>query len=105
VPQDFDEAVLWYEKSAAQDFYEAQTLLANMYAKGLGTAKDYDKAVSLYRAAAQVPDPAAQYGLGVLSERGWGLPKDEAKALEWYQKAAHNGYAPASAQIARLSGK
>ena len=44
MPQDFNEAIYWYEKSAKQGVSESQSNLGSMYFFGQGVAKDHVKA-------------------------------------------------------------
>src|SRR6185503_15918788 len=41
VPQDYQKAVQWYQRSAEQGFAKAMSNLAAMYSRGKGVPKDY----------------------------------------------------------------
>lgn len=44
VPQDFNQALTWFERSAQQDYAKAQLNLGAMYAGGKGVKRDYIQA-------------------------------------------------------------
>lgn len=44
VPQDFGQAVSWFERSAQQDYAKAQLNLGALYASGKGVKRDYVQA-------------------------------------------------------------
>lgn len=91
VPQDYDEAVKWYQKAAEQGESDAEAQLGGMYKFGLGVPKDYAEAVKWWRKAAEQGDSAAEFGLGVMYDNGQGVPQDYGEAVKWYQKAAEQG--------------
>lgn len=66
----------------------AQTLVGEIYEKGLGLAPDYGAAAHWYRKAAESGNSRAQINLGFLYEKGLGVPKDPATALSWYRRAS-----------------
>ena len=47
VPQDYSQALLWYNKSANQGFAPAQNLLGYMYQHKFGVPRDYKRAPGL----------------------------------------------------------
>ena len=53
VPQDYSQALLWFTKSANQDFAPAQNQLGYMYQHKFGVPRDYKRAVAYYRSAAK----------------------------------------------------
>ena len=66
---------------------EAQTVVGEIYEKGLGTAPDYARAASWYRKAADQGHARAQFNLGTLYEQGLGVEKDALQALNLYRSA------------------
>ena len=88
---DYDRAIEWYGKAAANGHATAQYSLGEMYHYGRGVKQDYVKARKWYEKAAENGDTMAQYGLGELYESGLGTKQDYTKAIEWYEKAAANG--------------
>ena len=62
--------------------------LADMIARGLGTAKEPGKAFSIYAELAARGEFEAGNNLGLCYEYGKGVPIDYAKAAAWYRVAA-----------------
>jgi TPR repeat protein len=52
VPQDYRQALLWFENSANQGFAPAQNQLGNMYEHKFGVPRDYKRAVVVQRRVA-----------------------------------------------------
>lgn len=99
VPQNFDEALRWYRKAAAQGHPAAQHYLGLMYSKGLGVERDEVEAAKWIRAAAENGLPKAQNELGWRYLFGKGVPQNDTEALKWCWKAAEGGNAKAQANI------
>jgi len=55
-PPDYDKAVDWYRKAAAQGYSHAQYSIGTMYERGLGVEKDVNEAFNWYRKAQGVSD-------------------------------------------------
>jgi uncharacterized protein len=91
VTQDYQAAVNWYSKAAAQDFAGAQFRLGVMYEKGLGVPRDDATAMSWYRKAAAQGHTAAQGLLGAKYDLGQGVPQDYVTAHVWLNLAAAGG--------------
>jgi len=51
VPQDFEQALVWFKKAAAQDMLGSMTTIAMMYEEGKGVEKDQEKAQEWYKKA------------------------------------------------------
>ncbi|MCF6264239.1 MAG: sel1 repeat family protein [Xanthomonadales bacterium] len=85
---DYQQAVYWFRKSAAQGFSPAQYRLGEMYLfeKG-GLAKDLKKAIALFEQAAAQHDADAQMNLAMLNGTGEGMPLNTDKALYWILRA------------------
>ena len=77
---------IWLESAESGDV-EAQTVVGEIYEKGLGTAPDFVKAASWYRKAADQGHARAQFNLGTLYEQGLGVEKDPLQALNLYRSA------------------
>ncbi len=88
--------------AAASGRPSAQSVLAWMYAQGVGGKSDPGRAARLYLQAARAGDPTAQNNTGELYETGRGTKPDPKLALEWYRKAAEAGFAPAQFNLGRL---
>jgi hypothetical protein len=66
----------------------AQTVVGEIYEKGLGVPPDYAAARGWYQKAADRGYAPAAMNLGHLYEEGLGVPKDKRQAGAWYAKAA-----------------
>ena len=53
VEQSYEEAAIWFRKSAEQRVKQAQYQLAELYMKGRGVPKDYEYAYAWYRVGAE----------------------------------------------------
>lgn len=80
----------------------AQTLIAEIYAKGLGVAENLPRAVSWYALASKNGSAVATFELAMLYQRGQGVEKDRKKAAALFQRAADAGSAPAKYNLALL---
>lgn len=103
VEQDFQQALVWLERSAAQDHPLGIYGLGVMYEYGQGVARDSVTAENLYRRAvpgllrlADTGDPEAQVALGYAHSNGRGVAPDRGAGLEWYRRAAERGHPVAS---------
>ena len=114
VPQDYKEAVKWYQLAAEQGDADAQYRLGISYKKGQGVLQDYKEAVKwllksaeqkninsvkaqrlirtsyhkLHKEVAEQGDSYAQRFLGDSYYLGLGVTQDYAEAAKWYKKAA-----------------
>jgi len=100
VPQNYEQAVLWYEKSAAQKNANAQNNLGGCYLSGKGIPADPAKGVALYRSAAEQGFAVAQENLALSYCRGQGIEKNTTEAFAWHLKAARQGWQPSFARVA-----
>ena len=80
----------------------AQTLIAEIYANGLGVASNVATASSWYALAAKNGDRMAAFELGLLYLHGEGVPENAARAAELFKQAADKDYAPAQYNLALL---
>jgi len=80
----------------------AQTLIAEIYAKGLGVAQNDERAAGWYELASKNGDMLATFELGLLYQDGVGVTQDRKKAAELFKTAADKGYAPAKYNLALL---
>ena len=103
VPQDYSQALGWFQKAADQGSAAALLSLGVIYYQGEGVLKDSVKALEWFKKSADA-DPS-----GVLVENtmahiyatGDGVPKDLGKAMEWYRRSADQGNAQAENAIAQ----
>lgn len=86
------EIVSLYEKSAKQDFNEAQYYLGVMYDKGRGVDNDDLKARAWYKVAATNGHSIAQFNYAVFLMQGRGGSKNAKEAWEWVEKSSAQGY-------------
>lgn len=88
--------------AAAAGRPSAQSVLAWMYAQGVGGRSDPARAARLYLQAAHAGDASAQNNAGELYETGRGVKADPALALAMYRKAAEAGFAAGQFNLGRL---
>src|SRR5690606_12119241 len=74
---------VWMETAQSGD-PEAQTIVGEIYERGLGAEPNYEAAAEWYRRAAEQGYARAQFNLGTLYEQGLGVPADRLEALNWY---------------------
>ncbi|MDR3074330.1 MAG: sel1 repeat family protein [Deltaproteobacteria bacterium] len=91
LPQDFADAVNWYQKAAAMGRHEAYAYLGAAYLDGRGVPADESEAAAMFQAGADKGDPRSQRRLALLYTQGRGLPYDYEKALHWCREAAKGG--------------
>jgi len=100
VPQNYEEALHWYELAANGGDFEAQSELGYLYFTGKLGEKDYEKASHWFEVAAKNGYPLAQYNMGILWYTGNGVATvDMVKAYAWFSLAAANGHG--SGEVAR----
>ena len=80
----------------------AQTLLAELFASGLGVARNMDDAAFWYKQAAEAGDASAQFKYGLMLLEGKYVEPDRAKAEELMKKAADAGNAFAQFNHAQM---
>lgn len=76
---------------AEQSDAAAQTLIAEIYAKGLGVPENQTSASSWYALASKNGDPIATFELGLMYQQGRGVPKSRERAARLFQQAADMG--------------
>jgi TPR repeat protein len=86
----FQEALKWFRKAAAQGDPDAQNALGQMYQDGAGVKQDYAEAAKWFRLAAEhTPDfggaGQGRNNLGLLYLNGDGVPKDLVQAYMWFR--------------------
>lgn len=79
----YDEAFIWYEKSAKSGDYMAINSLAYLYDEGLGVEYDDEKALSLYLRAANLGHPDAMWNIAILYNQGELREIDEHLTCVW----------------------
>ncbi|HXF54981.1 MAG TPA: hypothetical protein VNK52_12745 [Hyphomicrobiaceae bacterium] len=91
VPQDFEQAAIWYQRAAERGFAPAQYRLATLLERGLGVASDLARARAWYLQAAEQGHVKAMHNVAVLSIAGERGSPDYAGAVDWFTKAAEHG--------------
>src|SRR5690606_20939646 len=84
---DYRSALNVWLPTAEQGDAEAQTIVGEIYERGLGAEPNYEAAIEWYRRAAEQGYSRAQFNLGTLYEQGPGVPADRLEALNWYRRA------------------
>jgi uncharacterized caspase-like protein len=79
----------WQPQAESGDA-EAQTIVGEIFERGLGVTPDYTAAARWYRLAADAGDKRAQINLGHMYEAGLGVGADPRAAVNWYARAAGN---------------
>jgi len=93
VPQNYDEAVKWYDRAARAGLMPAVFRLGTFYEKGLGVKRDTDIARRYYLQAAERGNAKAMHNLAVLDADGGGKGANYKSAAQWFRKAADRGVA------------
>ena len=86
IPQNYAQAMLWYQKAADNGVGPAYYRLAEMSENGEGTPKDARNAYRYYRRAATLVYLPAFYKLAVMLQDGIGTPKDLRESREWFNR-------------------
>lgn len=93
VPQNYDEALYWYERAAKGGDAEAQSELGYLYFSGKMVGQNFKKAYYWFEIAAKNNYPQAQYNMGILWYTGNGVPAiDFVKAYAWFNLADSSGH-------------
>ena len=106
-PDNYGDAMGWYQREAEGGNPRAQFLYGYMHETGEGVAQDAGLARSWYAKAAAQGEPRAQYRLARLYQTGRGGAVDHAAALRWFRAAAEAGHGGAQSMLGYLyaSGK
>jgi GAF domain-containing protein/Sel1 repeat-containing protein len=88
VPQNYQDAMAWFAKAAANGNDKAQWKLGLGYMKGIGVPHDERKAVVWFKRAANQGDIRAQNALSDAYLNGRGIPRDYVRAYTWAAIAA-----------------
>lgn len=91
VPEDPEQAAIWYERAAAQGFAPAQYRLGNLYENGRGVTKDLQQARLWYQRAAEAGNRMSMHNLAALYAGGELGKQEFASAAEWFEQAAARG--------------
>jgi TPR repeat protein len=88
LPQDYNEALMWFRQAAEQDVAGAQFHLGVMFYEGRGVPQDTAEAEKWFHRAADLGDAQSQYNLGLLYAKGETGEPDNVSAHMWFNLAA-----------------
>ncbi len=91
ITQDLEQAMIWYQRSAAQAFGPAQYRLGSMYERGLGVKADMARARVWYQRAAEQGIVKAMHNLAVLTAGRDSAATDYEAAAKWFKSASEYG--------------
>jgi TPR repeat protein len=100
----FNLALEYYRKAAAQNYAAAQNNIGHMYADGQGVPADDKEAVAWYLKAAEQGLAAALNNLGIMYWYGRGVPRDDQQAVAWFSIAADQGLPSARSNLGTIQG-
>ncbi len=86
---DYDKAIYWYEKAAAQDSVSAMQSLCRIY-KSNGK-NNYEMVMKWNQQAISLGSDSAMMNLANMHKRGLGVEQSYDMAIFWYQQAAERG--------------
>lgn len=101
-PKDYQKAMQWYRRAAAQGNARAQLSLGVLYVKGVSIRYGYTEAIRMYRAAAEQGNAAAQFNLGMMYVRGHGVLQDFVQGHKWFALSARQGNVAATRNLKRV---
>ncbi len=85
---DYEKAVMWYKKAAANGSEKAIYNLGLCYGDGLGVEQEIPRAFEFYKQAADRGFPDAIYKVGLFYLEGLAVESNQAKAFQYIKKAA-----------------
>lgn len=91
---DYQTALKWFQKAAAQQHPGANLELGKAFAKGVAVPLDYKKSFDYFASAAKQGDAEAHFMMALCYQNGFGVPKNYERANQWYLKAHQFGYIP-----------
>lgn len=102
VPQDYRQALNWYERGAEDGSPTAMLNVGLLYDAGRGTVADPEAAATWYERAAAGGSGRAEYNLAIMYEAGSGVPSSRARAVHFYRAAAGHGVTAARTRLREL---
>ena len=100
--EDYETAIPLIREVADAGDAQAQLLLGNCFAQGLGVEQDDREAVKYYRLSADQGNVYGLYDLAAMYEYGYGVAQSRSKALQYYQLAADQGFQDAIDKVNEL---
>lgn len=102
----YKRALLYWQRSANQDYATARIRLGDYHYYGWGTPVDYEMAAAQYKIASERHQAAqALFNLGYMHEKGFGINKDIHLAKRYYDMAAEknkDAYIPVCLALTKL---
>jgi len=95
----YTEALSLAKEAATRKCQDAQYLLGEIYALGLGVPKNDSLAFQWYLKAAKKKHIEALYCVGIMYDKGRGVKSSLKEAKKWYLKAAKKGHAKAQLRL------
>ena len=89
-------------KAAERGEPQAHTLVARIYAEGLGTSKNFSLAAQWYKRGGELGDPEAMFAYGVMLAEGQGIDQDRVAAARYFESAAAKRHPLANYNLAQL---
>ncbi|MEI9902940.1 MAG: tetratricopeptide repeat protein [Asticcacaulis sp.] len=103
MPQDYAQAMIWYQKAADQNYPAATFNIGIMYLQGEGVAVDNARGVDLIARSARAGFAFAEGKMATINYSGLaGQPVDKVKAYGWALLAADGGDPDASDLLDRM---
>ncbi|MBQ9538988.1 MAG: sel1 repeat family protein, partial [Treponema sp.] len=100
--KNYENALAWYKKSAAQGDAIGQFRFGMCCFQGCGTEQNDTESFVWFEKSAEQGNADAQHMLGVCYLNGCGTEKDSKKAYEWLKKSAEQGNTKAKAELDKL---
>ena len=98
---DYEECLIWAQKSVDQGCSDGYWPLALAYHHGRGVEENIEKAIEFYKKGADGGNAACQHSLGCAYMIGEYVKKDAQKAFNLFKSSAEQGYGLAMADLGR----
>ena len=100
VPQDFEEALKWYQLAADQGVARAQFNLGVMYSNGEGSPRKRQRGLEVVPTCLPIREsPGLSFNRGVMYSNGEGIPENDREAVKWFRLAAEQGFSDAQLNL------
>jgi len=104
VPQNYEEALLWYGKVSQWGNLAGENEIAWMIFRGQGVEQDTADALIRFQKLAQQKNfEWAQLALGTIYRDGIWVPKDSLEAVKWFRMAVEQGNETAKAMLREMA--
>lgn len=101
VEEDYDAAIVWYERAAEQGSERSCNVLGDHYYTGDIVEKDIAKAIKWYGRSAEQGNVTAEYNLGVCYMSNSPMQSLDS-AIDWFTRAAEHGHAKAQYRLGTI---